>query len=86
MSETEVMKGSSIPNFDAYVDGWQAYCAGMDESVNPYFIDRTSEDYLTWRRAYANARRADENGNLGETGPAVRAYHNRHPFPDGDGP
>ena len=82
MTENEVMAGTRIANLDAYVDGWQAYCAGMDESVNPYFINRASEEYLAWRRAYANARKADENGALGETGPAIRAYHNRHPFPD----
>lgn len=82
MTEIETVKGTSIPNFDAYVDGWQAYCAGMGQDANPYFIDRASEDYLTWRRAWSNAKKADDNGVLGETGPAVREYHNRHPFPD----
>ena len=82
MSENEVMKGTAVPHLDAYVDGWQAYCAGMDRSVNPYIVDRDSEDYKTWVRAWKNAKQADDNGALGETGPAVRAYFSRHPFLD----
>ena len=82
MTEVEIMKGSKVPNFEAFVDGWQAYCAGMGLDANPYLLEQESEDRAAWRRAYLNAKRADENGSLGETGPAVRAYFNRHPYPD----
>lgn len=76
----ETIQGTAVPT-EAFIDGWQAYCAGMGEDMNPYFYDRDSEDYRVWRRAYHNAKRADEHGCLGETGPAVREYFNRHPEP-----
>ena len=74
----ETTVGVAVPHINAYVDGWQAYCAGMKESDNPFFLNRDSEDYHTWRHAFKNARKADENGALGDTTSAVWAYRLRH--------
>ena len=77
----EIINGESVPYIHQSVDGWQAYCAGRTQRSNPYKRKPDSEEFKAWKKAYEDAKDADERGMMGGDYKVmpIAAYWNRHP-------
>ena len=60
MSEFIKEKGTRVPYFDEFVDGWQAYIVGRDQRSNPYKRKPDSEEFKKWKEAFLSAKHATE--------------------------
>lgn len=83
MSNETIITYSHTPdNFEASVDGWQAYCAEQGLSANPY--KRFSEDWKVWKAAYLRAKGADKLGIMCAKEVPAEQYRIRHQYDEQD--